>query len=204
MYEVQTRYICENCGEDTGSYQFHFYEHPIDLGVQSNQIPLTKKKQVMLTTSYGQRKMVSIQYQGIYRTDKNVIFPMGEGNIQDGSVVDKHGDADLVAEIAKTYLDGYITLMQNKKFPTSLSQIMPAIQLLVIAAELAMKAFVIRAEDEAGLRHHSLTGLYDALDLLDGEHKKCIESFFSRTETVSRISDLGDKGPTVMDILQNL
>ena len=202
MYEVQTRYICENCGEDTGNLQFQFYEHPIAPSGQTDQIPLTKKKHVMLTTSHGQRKMISIQYQGIYRTDKNVIFPMGEGNIQDGSVVDKHGDADLVAEIAKTYLDNHKTLMQNRKFPISLSQVMPAIQLLVIAAELAMKAFLIRAENQAGLGHHSLTKLYGALDLLDGEHGKCIESYFSRTETVSQISDLGEKGPTVKDILQ--
>ena len=200
IYEIQTENTCINCGASTGG-NHQFFQGQKNLPKMENQDSsesnLIKRKMVHIFAKPEPRRMISIQYEGVYQTDDNVTFPVMEGTIQDGTVIDKYGDPDLVAEIAKAYLDDYTVLMENRRFPTKLSQMMPVIQLLVISVELAMKAYFIRSEKEGG-SGHSLVALYDDLDEEFREH---LERDFANSELVSQLSGLGDKRLTVREIL---
>ncbi len=143
--------------------------------------------------------LVYVQYRAISRTGEDILFPTDEGEIRDGSLRGKYGDSDLMIEFALEYFNQYQVIMPKMRLPKRLSEIMPALLLLVISVELAMKAYLLRSGVK-NLSHHDLGKLYEALDV---EHKKCIERKFADSMMVKNITKLGVNAPSIKAILKD-
>ena len=143
------------------------------------------------------RRRPSIQYPSVFRTGENVLYPTFEGNMQDGTVIDRHGDPDLLLEFAEQYFGLFRRIMPIERLPASLVELMPALHLLVIAAELALKAYLIR-KDKTDYGH-SLEQLYDSLEPV---HRNEIELRFSKSDLITNLVILGAHAPSVKEILQ--
>ena len=202
-FEIDIGFVCPNCGQEVRGVT-HYLAKGIDEclldtiqrdDTRANSI-IRKQAKVREWSSSGQRSPM-LQYPAVFRTGDNVLFPTHEGNIQDGTVIDQHGDPDLVIEFAEEYFKQYWAIVPSGKLPNTLSEIMPALHLLVIATELAIKAFLIRS-DKDFKTIHTLSKLYEDLDC---EHRKEIEKRFADSGPNSNLKGLGVKGPTVKDIL---
>ena len=117
--------------------------------------------------------------------------------MQDGTVIDRHGDPDLLLELAEQYFLLFRTIMPAQRLPSSLIELMPALHLLVVATELGLKAHLIR-NDKTG-HGHSLEQLYDNLDLANRNE---IEVRFSKLVLNTNLVTLGVEPPSVKAILQ--
>ena len=138
----------------------------------------------------------TIQFPAVSRADDNVLMPTSEGNIQDGTVVDQYGNPDLMVDFAEEYLKQYRLVMPIGRLPNGLSEIMPALLLLVTAAELSVKAYWIRSGKR--IRIHDLLELYGELD---SEHRQGIEQCFANAEINLKLTTLGVDPPKVTEIL---
>ena len=202
LVKIEVDYICPSCGKktrtegiltDTGQF-------PSQLaGVDAAGISEVRRQQANFFRSFspGQRFM-SVQFPAVFRVGENVLFPTSEGNVQDGTGIDRHGDPDLMMEFAEEYFRLYRSIMPQD-MPDSLIKVMPAVHLLVIATELAIKAYLIRADKEVVRLRHSLPSLYNALDQ---EHRDEIERRFDKVELNSNLAALGIDIPTVEAVLE--
>ena len=86
--------------------------------------------------------------------------------------------------------------MPSGRLPNSLSEIMPALLLLVTASELSVKAYWIRSNKP--IRTHDVPELYGKLD---PEHRKDIEERFANSDMNSKLVALGVETPKVAEIL---
>ena len=89
------------------------------------------------------------------------MFPEHEGRLSTGHAIDRHGDPDLMAEFSAEYLKQYCAIVPQGRLPRTISEMMPALHLLVNAAELALKADLIRSDKDSG--GHSLNELYGVI-----------------------------------------
>lgn len=138
----------------------------------------------------------TIQYPAVSRAGSNILVPTSEGNIQDGTMIDRYGKPDLMVEFAEEYLRQYRAIMPKGRLPNSLSEIMPAMLLLVTAAELSVKAYWIRSSRP--MRSHAFLELYEELA---PQNRRDIERRFANTDTNLKLSNLGIEIPEVKEIL---
>ena len=148
---------------------------------------------------YNGRSVASLNYPGALAPG-NVLVPTHEGSLSHAKVVDQYGEPDLMATFAAEYLRQYETIMPKGRLPFTVSEMMPALHLLVVAAELALKAYLIRSC--ASVRSHNLRALYRRFH---DEHRREIERRFAgitpninlkalRVETVTVESSLAVYG----------
>ena len=104
---------------------------------------------------------------------------------------------DLMLEFAEQYFRLYNVTMPARRLPKSLVEIMPALHLLVTAAELAIKAYLTR--DEKNASGHSLIRLYEALD---PAHRNRIDTCISQSYLNTELTSLGIEPPKVRAVLQ--
>ena len=138
----------------------------------------------------------TLSYPAVFSAAEQVLFPTFEGTMQDGTVVDQHGDPELMADFAEEYLRQFWILMPTDRLPHTLKEIMPGLLLLFTATELALKAFWIRSSKQVA--SHALTDLFLELD---AEHRKDIEARFASSELHTALSALGVEAPSVESIL---
>ena len=138
-----------------------------------------------------------VGYGFVHSEEQGVLWPMHEASIQAGGAIDRHGDADLMADFAKEYLKQHRALLQPGRLPRTLVEVMPSLLLLVTAAELVLKAFILRSKGEQP-RTHDLVELYDGLD---SEHQAAIESRFGRCQLVAGLTSIGAAAPQIRHIL---
>ena len=134
----------------------------------------------------------------MFRVGENILFPTFEGNVQDGTVIDQHGNPDLLLEFAEQYFKLYRSIMPTGRLPNSLIELMPALHLLVIATELGLKAYLIR-NDKTDFGH-SLQKLYK--EYLDSTHRNEIERRFAESDLNTNLAALGVEHPSVEAILR--
>ena len=139
---------------------------------------------------------ITVQFPAAYETGRDVLYPTSEGNAQDGTVIDRHGDPDLMLEFAEQYFKLYEATMPAGRLPNSLVEIMPALHLLVTAAELGFKAFLTRDGKEPS--GHSLQRLYEELDPAQRDR---IDTSFSESRLNAGLTALGIEPSTVQAIL---
>ena len=139
----------------------------------------------------------SVSYPAVFRVGENVLFPTFEGNIQDATLIDRHGDPDLMADFAEEYLRQFWTLMPTGRLPGTLREVMPALLLLVTATELAVKAYWIRS-DKPMKRKHSLRDLYEELE---PEHQREIDRRFVNSAANLALLALGIDTPKVAEVM---
>ena len=128
----------------------------------------------------------SLSYEGILTQNQDVLFPAHEGNLQTGHAIDRFGDPDLMAEFSVEYLKQYWVIIPKGRLPHTISEMMPALNLLVNAAELALKANLIRAAKRS--EGHSLPTLYENLDC---GHREEMERRFAYSQLNSDLKSLG-------------
>ena len=124
------------------------------------------------------------------------MHPAHEGTLGAGRVIDQFGDPDLMAEFAVEYLKQYRAIVPQGRLPNSVSEIMPALNLLVNAAELAVKAHLIRSDKNSS--GHSLPKLYERVDR---KHQEEIERRFAEAPLNDNLRILGSEPPTVGSVL---
>ena len=137
-----------------------------------------------------------LNYPGVLIPGQNVLYPAHEGRLSAGHAIDRYGDPDLMAEFAAEYLKQYWVIVPKGRLPQTVSQMMPALNLLVNAAELAMKADLIRSGHDSG--GHSLPTLYRRVDC---KHREAIEQRFAAASMNSDLRALGSEPPTVESVL---
>ena len=125
-----------------------------------------------------------------------MLYPTFEGNIQDGTVIDQHGDPDLLLKFAEQYFRLFCSIMPTERLPNSLIELMPALHLLVVATELALKAYLIR-NDKSDFGH-SLGQLYGNLDF---EYRNEIEARFAKSGPIANLTAMDVDPPAVKAIL---
>ena len=144
------------------------------------------------------KEFVGIQYPAVFREGENVLLPTSEGYVQDGTVVDRYGAPDLMADFAEEYLRVSQALMSASRLPGNLKEVMPSLLLFVTATELALKAFYIRSE-KVLRTSHSLLDLYEKLD---SEYKEEVGQRFAGADSNLALATLGAEIPKVEHILR--
>ena len=137
-----------------------------------------------------------LNYPGVLIPGQNVLHPAHEGRLSTGHAIDRYGDPDLMAEFAVEYLKQYRAIVPKGRLPHTVSEMMPALNLLVNAAEIAMKADLIRSGNDSG--GHSLPTLYRRVDC---KHREEIERRFAEAPTNGNLRILGSEPPTVESVL---
>lgn len=140
---------------------------------------------------------VSMDYPGVARDGEDTLFPAHEGALGAGRAIDRYGDPDQMAEFAAEYLKRSGAIMPEGGLPRRVSEMMPALHLLINAAELALKADLVRSEKDSG--GHVLTTLYGRLD---GAHRDEVERRFASAGPNADLVALGHPPVAVDSVLQ--
>ena len=198
LVKKERQYLCPSCGQRITDDPFASDTPVDDTGSSNTRTGGVYRRRVMLTNMSADGKdMMSVQFPAAYETGKDVLFPTFEGNAQDGTVIDQHGDPDLMLGFAEQYFKLYNATMPAGRLPNSLVEVMPALHLLVTAAELGFKAFLTR--DGKKPSGHFLQRLYEELD---PAHRDRIDAGFSESYPNVGLTALGIEPPTVQAILK--
>lgn len=199
--QVEQPYTCAKCGREIQTeFSYHFGQASRASGQQQSgdgHQPGVERMLAMINMTDSRGQCATVQYPAVCLTDTREVLPSQEGTIQDGTVVDQHGSPELMARFAERYLAAYGAVMPSGRPPRSVVEIMPALHLLVMAAELVMKADLMRSMKDPG-KHHSLTCLYETLD---DAHRQEADSRFARCEPNARLELVGEPIATVADVL---
>ena len=194
--EIVDPYACATCGK---VFSRTIRTVPTDTTLQlpdvTPQGQVVKRKYGQLMRSSGSG-MTALSYPAISLTCDNVLFPIFEGRLSDGSVIGRYGDPDLMHEFAMEYLRQFHTTFPKGDLPQSLTKMMPALHLLVNAAELALKAYLIRSDKTCS--GHELKSLFYSLE---EEHKKELELRFSQSEAVATLIKHIEDPPSIASVL---
>ena len=194
---AEREYLCPHCGKRTTDNPFSNDRPVDDTGRVNTGTGEVRLRHVMLTNLSGDGiDPVSVQFPASYQNGRNVLFPTFEGNVQDGTVIDRHGDPDLMLEFAERYLKLYGAAMPAGRRPNNSVEILTALHLLVTAAELGFKAYLTR--DGKNASGHSLKRLYEDLEPV---HRDRIDTSFFESYLNASLTVLGVEPPTVRAIL---
>ena len=198
LVKKKREYLCPSCGQRTSDDPLASdtsVEHTVDGDTRTGDV---RRRQVMLQNLSADRKdFMSVQFPATYQVGQDVLWPTFEGNVQDGTVIDRHGDPDLMLEMAEQYFKLYNATMTAGRLPNSLVEVLSALHLLVTAAELGFKACLTRdGKDPAG---HSLQWLYE--DLAPA-YRDRIDTGFFESYLNANLTALGTEPPTVQAILR--
>ena len=195
--EIVDPFLCANCGREV-SFNIRF-------------VP-TDKRFVPTATSQGQPEAerrnghvwgvdrqlaMSLNYPAVSVPGRNMLFPVHEGRLSGGHAIGQYGDPDLMAKFSSEYLKQYWAIVPKGRLPQSIVEMMPALHLLVNAAELALKADLIRSGRPSG--GHVLRNLYSELE---EEHRGEVERRFADAGPNAPLNVLGAERPTVVSVLR--
>ncbi len=198
LVKKEREYLCPSCGQRTTDDPFASDTPMERTGNGNTRTGDVRRRHVMLhNLSADGKDSMSVQFPATYQNGRNVLLPTFEGNVQDGTVIDRHGDPDLMLEFAEQYFKLYNATVPAGRLPASLVEILSALHLLVTAAELGFKACLTRdGKDASG---HSLQRLYEDLE---PAHRDRIDTSFSESYLNASLTVLGVEPPTVQAILK--
>ena len=197
--EINVGFNCPNCGREVSNsfrYLTGYKLGPIQSDTSQANKVIRKHAQISLSPP-NRKRWTTLGYPAAFRTGESVLFPTHEGNIQDGTLIDRYGDPDLVMDFAEQYCKQFRAILPKKRLPNGLSEFMPALLLLVVATELAIKAFLIRS----GTSYHNIHSLPELYDHIECDQKKEIEKQFADSDSNSKLKRLGIECRTVKEIL---
>ena len=200
LVKIEVDYLCPGCGQKTGQERVIGKNEAHRVGLQiSSSTPAGEVKQHFARLSnYSSRDhgFTGLHYPSVYRIGENVLYPTFEGNVQDGTLIDRHGSPDLLLEFAEQYFRLFCSIMPTERLPNGLIELMPVLHLLIVATELALKAYLMRNDKTS--YGHSLGKLYGNLDL---EHRNEIEARFAKSGPNSNLAAIDIDSPSVKAIL---
>ena len=195
--EIVDPFSCPDCGCEVRS-NFRFV--PTDKYVAPTETPL--KGQLAAEPRNGHvwgimgRAAMAMNYPAVSAPGGDVLFPVHEGRLSGAHTIGQYGDPDLMAEFSAEYLKQYRAIVPKGRLPKSMVEMMPALHLLVNAAELAFKADLIRSSRPSG--GHVLRNLYCKLE---DEHRDEVERRFADAAANAPLNALGAKRPSVESVL---
>ena len=200
LIKVEVGYACQRCGQKSTTEHIvtDNTEFPVRAADHSDtEAGEVRRHTAMLSNwSTDRKRFASVHFPAAFRLGENVLFPTSEGNLQDGTVIDQYGNPDLMLEFAEQYFELHRAIFPTKRLPSSLTELMPALHLLVIAAELVLKAYLIRdGNDKFG---HSLQQLYK--DLNPAQRNR-IKLRYAESDSIKNLTTLGIEGPAVETVL---
>ena len=195
--EVVDPYACANCGrENRVNIQFMSTDKDFELTGTPCGDPAVERTAGHIWNIDGQSAM-SLNYPAVSAPGCNVLFPSHEGRLGAGRSIGRYGDPDLMAEFSAEYLKQYRVIVPSRRLPRSMAEMMPALHLLVNAAELALKADLIRSGKPSG--GHVLQELYGELE---DEHRDELERRFAGVRPNANLNALNADRPTVESVLR--
>ena len=204
LSELQQAFVVLSCGPCRTDFQFRIqggsrpsFSHFMHVANEdTTKAGGLRRGHISLWSDTSSRKAI-VGYGFVHSEEQGVLWPTQEASIQTGTGVDQYGDPDLMADFAREYLKQHRVLLQPGRLPQTLVEVMPSLLLLVTAAELALKAFILRSNGEQP-RTHDLVELYDDLD---SEHQAAIESRLGRCQLVADVTSTGADAPHIQHIL---
>ena len=194
--EIEVPIRCTNCGREVGAnVQFVVTNKEVSRLSRMDPQPAAEKRHGHVWRLHG-KVSTFLNYPGVLIPGQNVLYPEHEGRLSAGHAIDRYGDPDLMAEFAAEYLKQYWVIVPKGRLPQTVSEMMPALNLLVNAAELAIKADLIRLGNDSG--GHSLPTLYGRVDC---KHREAIERRFAEVPMNNDLRALGSMPPTVESVL---
>ena len=189
--EITVPIRCTKCGSEVGT---NIRFTPTNKRVPrpsrtADQPPAERRHGQIFGTTF-------LSYPGVLRPGHDVLYPAHEGMLSAGRAIDRYGNPDLMAEFAAEYLKKYWAIVPRGRLPATLPEMMPALNLLVNAVELAFKADLIRSGVDSG--GHSLPKLYGRVDRV---HRAEVERRFAAAPPNVNLRILGSEPPTVEGVL---
>ena len=195
--EIKIPINCTNCGREVQSKIYFAKGNKCVSPSQYMQSQTTPKQHLGHVFGHHGKFSTSLSYVGILTPNQDVLFPAHEGNLQTGHAIDRFGDPDLMVEFSVEYLKQYWAIVPKGRLPHTISEMMPALNLLVNAAELALKAILIRAAKRS--EGHSLPTLYENLDC---RHREEMARRFAYSQLNSDLKSLGVGPVTIKSVLE--
>ena len=194
--EIEIPIRCTNCGREvSANIRFVATNKKVARPSRTDDRPAPERRLGRVLGFHG-KVSTFLNYPGVLFPGQNVLYPAHEGRLSAGHAIDRYGDPDLMAEFAAEYLKQYWAIVPRGRLPKTVSEMMPALNLLVNAAELAVKADLIRSGNDSG--GHSLPMLYGRMDR---KHREAIERRFAEAPMNSDLKILGSEPPTVESVL---
>ena len=150
LLQREVNYACAVCGRRVKESIQPFVD-PVNhrlrvpLTPDAESKPIERRHAMIHNSSASLGPCPTLSYPAAFSAVGQVLFPTFEGTMQDGTVVDQHGDPELMADFAEEYLRQFWILMPTGRLPHTLKEIMPGLLLLFTATELALKAYWIRS-----------------------------------------------------------
>ena len=199
--QVERPHVCPNCGREIRAEMSYVTGRPSRVagaaGPEHGQGRRVESLHAMIHGNNAARS-ATVQYAGVCLSDSREVLPKHEGTIQDGTMVDQYGDPELMASFAEHYLAAHRAVMPSGRLPESVVEMMPALHLVVMAVELAMKGDLMRSGIEPG-NVHALERLYEELE---PAHRKEADDRFSRCGPNARLASVGEGTPSVEAVLR--
>ena len=205
--EMQRQLICPKCGDESRYNQAFISTDgrvastALEKGQFKDHQAFDGHRMVWIHGIDGDTASSSLAYEAVSDSIGTALYPVCEGTLHDGGHPKDIGDPDRMAVVAGEYLKAYRTIVPKDGLPKSVSEMMPAVHVLVVAAELALKAYLIRSEKESPrrLKGHSLGHLYR---LLEDSHRLEIEKRFHAAPLNFNLRRLGINPQPVESLLQ--
>lgn len=194
--EIIKAFSCATCGRERRRNTRYVSTGNRVVLPQTTGKKLVVKKTTGRILNFDGNAAMSLHYPAVSAHGDNVLFPIHEGRLSGGDCIDRHGDPDLMAKFSVEYLKQYRIIVPKGRLPRTMVEMMPALHLLVNAAELALKADLIRSGKPAG--GHVLRTLYGQLE---DKHRQEIERRFAVAARSVALKALGVDGPTVEGVL---
>ena len=194
--EIVDPFACPKCGQEISStIRFVSTDRHVELPRMMQNQSAAERQYGHIWKIDGQSAM-SLTYPAASVPGGNVLFPVHEGRLSSGRAIDRYGNPDLMAEFAVEYLKQYGVIAPQGRLPRTMTEMMPALHLLVNAAELVLKAALIRSGKSQG--RHNLKTLFCRLE---DEHREEAERRFAHARLNAPLNALGADRPTVENVL---
>ena len=195
--EIVEPFACANCGyEVRTTVRYVSTDRPVGPPGTPENRPAAERRTGQVLSIDG-RVAMFLQYPAVSAPGSNVLFPVHEGRLSGGLFIDRHGDPDLMAAFSAEYLKQYRAIVPKGRLPQSMVEMMPSLHLLMNAAELALKADLIRSDKP--IVGHDLQDLYGELE---DEHRDEVDRRFADADPNAPINALGADRPTVESVLR--
>ena len=195
--EIVEPFACANCGcEVQTTVRYASTDSPVGPpGTPENRS--AAERRTGQVWSIDGRVAMFLQHPAVSAPGSSVLLPVNEGRLSGGLCIDRHGDPDLMAAFSSEYLKQYRAIVPKGRLPQSMVEMMPSLHLLMNAAELALKADLIRSGKP--IVGHVLQDLYGKLE---DEHRDEVDRRFADTARNAPINALGADRPTVENVLR--
>ena len=194
--EVVDPFACATCGSEIRlNYRFLSTDKRFALTGSAQGEPAVESRYGHVW-NVGQSAM-SLNYPAVSAQGGNVLFPAHEGRLGAGRAIGRYGNPNLMAEFSAEYMKQYRAIVPKGRLPRSMTEMMPALHLLVNAAELALKADLIRSGKRCG--GHVLRKLFGELE---DEHQDEMERRFADAGPNANLNALGADRPSVESVLR--